>query len=316
MKRFLFVIGALLVAATACDRGPCADCLEEMAPHHVSMEADEGRSILYVFSRTGALVDSYSSTDGLFDFYLTDEIYDFVVVSGKEGLPRSGVTKKGLLSLPSLLADNADGCFVMVGALPDHLIEADEKITVEVRRLAAKVSCTIHTAFTGALAQLPFQVEDLYLTNVNGSCTLADTAPCPPSESLWFNKMDLEDPPQAGCPSVLLHKPLGRRMAASDSLDCGASLYAYPNASPDSYDRSRWGSRSTRVVVKAVLGGRTTYYPVTLDPVKPNYHYRVDLTISNYGVEHPEDPVSAYSGVDASIAVEAWNDGGSLRGLY
>ena len=68
--------------------------------------------------------------------------------------------------------------------------------------------------------------------------------------------------------------------------------------------------------MKAKLGGRTTWYPVTLEPVQRNRHYHVDLTISNYGVEHPEDPVTAYSGVAASVFVEDWTDGGTLQGLY
>lgn len=316
MKRFLFVIGALLAAGVACDREPCADCREELAAHHVCLDADDAHSVLYVFSRTGALVDSYGAPDGLFDFYLTDEIYDFVVVAGKDDLPRTGVTKPDLFALSSLLSDNADGRFVMVGALSDHLVEADEKITVEVRRLIAKVTCTIRTDFKGALARKPFWVEDLYLTNVTGSCPLAAKDHHPASEALWFNRMDLEDPPQPGCPFTLLYGHIGRPMAASDSLVCAPSLYAYPNASPDSHDRSRWGSRCTRVVVKARLGDRTTYYPVTLEEVRPNHHYHVDLTISNYGVEHPEDPISAYAGVAAAVSLAPWGDGGVLEGRY
>ena len=113
-----------------------------------------------------------------------------------------------------------------------------------------------------------------------------------------------------------LQAHLDRRMAASDSLTDGPCFYPFPNESPDSHDRTKWGSRCTRLVVRATLGGRTTYYPVTFQRIERNHHYAVDLTISNYGVEHPEDPVSSYAGVAASVTVAEWSDGGSLQGRY
>ena len=153
MKRFLFVTGALLVAALGCDREPCAVCTEEFQARHVSLalagcalptkssdsqspeESWVAESVLYVFSRTGALVDSYASTEGRFDFYLTDELYDFVVVANRTDLPRTEVSEETLSALPVRLADNAVGNFQMAGSLAKHLIEADEKITVEVSHL-------------------------------------------------------------------------------------------------------------------------------------------------------------------------------------
>ncbi|MBR0223888.1 MAG: FimB/Mfa2 family fimbrial subunit [Bacteroidales bacterium] len=334
MKRFLFVIGALLAAAAGCDREPCAACTEELPARHVILdlggsairtkspdvpslaESNVVRSLLYVFSRNGSLVDSYSSSDGRFDFYLTDELYDFVVVANKADLPRSGITKAELFATPALLSENAPGSFIMAGVLSAHRIEADEKITVEVKRLVDKISCTIRTAFTGALAGKEFRVEEIYLTNVVGFHDLGLSDMQPASSALWYNRMEREDPPQAGCPVDLLQARLDVRMAASDSLVCEPAFYPYPNASPDSHDRTQWGSRCTRFVVRATLGGRTTWYPVTLEQLQPNYHYQIDLTVSNYGVEHPEDPLSAYAGVVASVSVAEWTDGGSLQGLY
>ena len=334
MKRLLFVIGVLLATAAGCDREPCAACTDAFTPRHVSLELDGSaagtktpdvpsldesnvvRSFLYVFSRTGALVDRYSSADGRFDFYLTDEVYDFVVIVNKADLPRTEISETDLLAAPARLSDNAVGNFVMAGRLASHLIEADEKITVEVERLVAKVSYTIRTAFTGALAEKDFRVEDIYLTNVVGENDLAASLRQPSAAAVWYNRMDLDDPPQTDAPVELLQARVGRWMAASDSLVSGPVFYPYPNESVDSHDRTQWGSRCTRFVVRATLGGRVTYYPVTLERVQRNRHYQVDLTIANYGVEHPEDPVSAYSGVAASVSVADWTDGGALQGLY
>lgn len=334
MKRFLFVTGALLVAALGCDREPCAVCTDEFQARHVSLalagcalptkssdsqspeESWVAESVLYVFSRTGALVDSYASTEGRFDFYLTDELYDFVVVANRTDLPRTEVSEETLSALPVRLADNAVGNFQMAGSLAKHLIEADEKITVEVSRLVGKVSYTIRTAFTGTLAGKEFRVEDIYLTNVSGENDLGLSRCAPTSDALWYNRMDLDDPPLPDYPARLLQAHLDRRMAASDSLTDGPCFYPFPNESPDSHDRAKWGSRCTRLVVRATLGGRATYYPVTFPRIERNHHYAVDLTISNYGVEHPEDPVSSYAGVAASVTVAEWSDGGSLQGRY
>ncbi len=333
LKRFLFVTGALLVAA-GCDKEPCAACTEELAARHVSLEltgsalqtraldvpslaeSNVVRCLLYVFSRTGTLVDTYDSTDGRFDFYLTDEVYDFVVVANKTGLPRVAITKSDLLATITTLSENGVGNFVMVGALSDHLIEADEKITVEVTRLVGKVTCTIRTAFSGALASKPFIVEAIGLTNVVGQNTLALTDSIPEAAARWYNRMIFEEPPVADCPADLLYARLDIPLGASDSLASGHSFYPYPNASPDSHDRDNWGSRCTRFVVKAQLGGRTTWYPVTLERIRRNRHYHIDLTIAGYGVEHPEDPLTDYSGIAATVTVEDWTDGGNLQGIY
>ena len=334
MKRILFVIGALLVVASGCDREPCAACAEELEGHHVRLEltgsAVQTRALdvpslsesnvvrcrLYVFSRSGDLVGSYSSTDGRFDFFLTDETYDFVAVANKGGLPDGSVTKSALLETVTELAENAVGCFIMTGGLDNHLIEADEKITVEVRRLVGKVSYTVRTAFTGSLAQEPFVVEDIYLTTVTGSCALQPSQTAPAASDLWYNRMDLEAGAGPETLSDLLFGHVGASMKAVDSIVTGHSFYPYPNTSSDSHDKTQWTARATRFVVRASLAGRQTYYSVTLPDVRRNHHYHIDLTISNFGVEHPEDPLTDYSGVTPVVSVDDWDEGGSFLGEF
>ena len=334
MKRFLFVLGALLAAAAGCDKEPCASCTEDASLRHVSLslagcrpvtrssgvtveeESRVEQGVLYVFTRTGLLVGSYPSSDGRFDFYLTDETYDFVAVVNKDVLPAAPPTREALLATVTTLSENAVGHFVMAGRLDSHIIDADEKITVEVSRLVAKITCRVRTAFTGSLAGKEFVVEDLYLTNVAGENDLALSLAAPESSATWYNRMDLSEDASGRHPSTFLHEHLDRAMAACDSLGDGLCFYAYPNASADSHDRKQWGSRCTRFVVRSTLDGRRCYYPVTLPQVLPNRHYHIDLTISNYGLEHPEDPESAYAPVAAVISVEDWSDGGDSQGLF
>lgn len=334
MKRFLFVTAVLLAAAAGCDREPCAECSEDPVPRHVTLTLDgcgpatrsadispeaEGRVSrcqLYVFSRGGSLVGSYPSPDGIFELYLTDETYDFVAVANKEVLPSAPPTKESLLSTVTTLSENDTSRFVMVGKLENHLIMADEKITVEVSRLVAKVTCCVRTAFTGILAERPFEVEDIYLTNVAGENDLALSHSVPDASGTWYNRLDLAQTGNAGHPAEFLHEKIGRQMAASDSLGDGLCLYAYPNASADSHDKDRWGSRCTRFVVRATLAGKRFFYPVTLEEVRPNRHYHIELTIAGYGFDHPEDQVSPYGSLAASVTVFPWIEGGDFIGDF
>ena len=264
------------------------------------LEDQATQCLLYVFSRSGHLVNCYQSSDGRFDFFLTDETYDFLAVANKDALPLYGVGKAELCQTETTLAENGEGGFVMVGRLDNHLIESDEKITVEMQRLVAKLSYALHTEFSDPLLAASFRVDDLFLTNVSGVNKLALTDSLPASQSLWYHRMNLED--GDGVPTELLRG--------------GPCFYAYPNASPDSHDKTQWGSRCTRFVVKATLAGRTTYYPVTLEKVRANHHYHIDLTVAGFGVDHPEDLPGDYSGFRASLQVVPWQSGTSLQGQF
>ena len=91
---------------------------------------------------------------------------------------------------------------------------------------------------------------------------------------------------------------------------------AYPNHFPDNRGRDSWSPRPTRLVVEAMLAGRKTYYPVTLENVERNRHYAVTLTVSNFGVDHPEDLPDKYADIGFSLAVEEWGEGTTLEGIY
>lgn len=332
MKRILIGICAFLSVAAGCEKEPCTVCAEAGSMRHISLhltgssqqtkvldvpslsESNVVRCDLFVFDRDGAMVDRYRSTDGRFDFYLTDETYDFVAVANKSDLPDRMMSESELLSSLTTLAENAVGNFVMVGRLAGHRIESDETLTVEVQRRVAKVSYSIHTALPGDLAEAGFRIEDIYLTNVSGACALDGT---PHKEtSLWYNKMDLEGTASAEGPYALLSGHIGQSMTAADHIASGHVFYPYPNDLPDSRDKTRWEGRCTRFVVRAVLGGRTTWYPVTLEEVRANCHYHIDLTITNFGVEHPEDPLSDYTSVRIAVTADDWTEGGSLEGNY
>ena len=327
----MLAVGVVLALATACEGDSCQECPDVAELRHVHLSLDgslvqtrvtgvtEGQEAavtectLFVFSRDGRLVNSYVSGSGLFDFYLTDETYDFFAVVNKGQLPGS-VTRDELLALSTTLAENAPGHFVMVGSLPNHVIQSDEKITVGVHRIVSKVSYKIRTAFTGTLATKAFSIDEIYLTNVAGATNLRLSGQ-PDGSGIWHNRLN-RNPDSEDRLDDLLYGALSVAMAPVDSIWTGHTFYLYPNSSPDTHDKSAWSPRCTRFVVKATLDGKTTYYPVTIPVAGNNKHYHIDLTISNYGVEHPEDLPEKNEYVDAAVSVSEWEDGGTIHGEY
>lgn len=337
------VLGLSAVCLTGCET-KCDSCEQTGELRHVSLdltgsavqtkavdvpslsESNVVKCLLYVFSSQGPLTQVYSSTDGSFDFYLTDNTYDFVAVVNKADLPEgdnaANLTKKDLMSRITVMNDNAVGSFVMCGTLDGHVIQADEKITIEVRRVIAKVTYKVRTQFKGSLAEKDFVVEDIYMTNVVGSNDLAVTLNTPAANDSWFNRMNAEDQSMAGYPADLLFGHIGKKFAqpkdsVATEMSPGHTFYVYPNATaPDNHDKTVWTPRCTRFVVKATLDGKTTYYPVTIGEVARNKHYHIDLTISNYGVDHPEDLPEKMEYVEAMIRIADWEDGGIIRSSY
>ena len=279
-------------------------------------ESNIVRCLLYVFDPAGSFVGRYDSTDGNFDFYLTGETYDFVAVANKADLPQAPQSRATLLSETVTLAEQGPGCFVMAGTLDGQPVTEDTTLAIEVSRLVGKVSFTIRTALAGALAREEFVVEEIFLTNVAGQTVLDSAAAFSAASGCWYNRMGLEEQPGSTPLADLLGSRLARRMAAQDTLVSGPVFYACPNASSDSYVRDAFGPRRTRFVVKARLGGRTFYYPVTLEAVRPNTHYHVDLTIAGYGLDHPEDNPQEYSPLRVVITVSDWLDGGEFIGDF
>ena len=62
--------------------------------------------------------------------------------------------------------------------------------------------------------------------------------------------------------------------------------------------------------------GGLHYYPVTIPRVRANHHYHIDLTIANFGVDHPEDLPQDYNGFQARLHVVPWTSGASLQGNF
>ena len=225
----------------------------------------------------------------------------------------SGVsTKSALLGKTSNLKDNTPSKIQMRGSLR-KTITGSTSLSIPVDRLAARVDLeSITAAFTSdAHKAMDFTVDDIFLENVVGSCTLGGTAL---TGGTWYNRMKLE----GGEADHLLHDVVGRKIQTggrATPYSTVHSFWCYPNPSADSQSGS-WGARYTRLTVKATLGGTVYWYPINIPSPQANTLYKVtNLKITGPGSDSPDRPVTKGT-VSFSITVSPWEPGFSQNVEY
>lgn len=280
---------------------------------------------LFVFSQEGVQIDQWSAADGNFEFYLTDGIYEFIAVVNYDGeLPDKKATREDLLAFRVPIEKSSLGNFVMVGRLREHVIEADEKITIEVRRLVSKVSFMIESAFEDYMASYDFTIDGIYMTNIVGDVNLGVTDSVLVDTRKWYDQMNYDASVAQECPwpEEMYYGSFRKKLEPGEQAVSGHVFYIYPNASGDNHDKEVFSPRCTRFVVAAKLNGRRTYYPVTLYDkethvgVLQNKHYHVVVTVKNWGYDHPEDDPSEYGAMEVSFKVMDWGDGGWQQKVF
>ena len=187
------------------------------------------------------------------------------------------------------LADCAAGNIVMSGMIVRELT-ASSTVTMEVERLAAKVGVSqISTAFElDQHKQMTFDIKAIYLINVAGEKAYLDQN----EPSKWYNLGRHE----AGNTLGFLRDDVASGVvAAGSSYTKEHYFYCYPNLT----------DTKTRLVVEAMVGGYTYYYPVTLDAVDANTSYDYNLTITRLGSDSPDVPVEEGT-VTFTVTVKDW----------
>ena len=61
----------------------------------------------------------------------------------------------------------------------------------------------------------------------------------------------------------------------------------------------------TRLVIEALIGDRTYYYPITLEEVESNKSYSYNVTLRHLGTDSPDQPLE-YGDVDFALEVTPW----------
>ena len=212
-----------------------------------------------------------------------------------------------LMTKRSSLSDNAADALVMEGMCPLE-IESTENVKVEVHvtRKVAKVKLVeVATAFDiEQYRNAPFSISSVYLINVPADNSYF-TGSVP---QVWFNKSGYD----AADDNTLIYDEVSDPMVEPSAMYFAENtFFCYPTTvENDSFDE-QWSPRNTRLVVEAVLGDQTYYYPVTLPKLEQNKSYEVSLTITRPGSYVPDAIVDKFA-AEFTVVVEDWVSGGSV----
>ena len=265
-----------------------------------------------------AYVDADTETSGITIKTTTGSKTIWAVVNGPN---LSRVTTLDELRNTSIdLGDNsksADKGFVMAGSTSFVLGKDNSSVSISVSRFVARITLqTITCELPSAYGMIT--IKNVMLTNVVGNQNLAGDA----AITTWYNKMGREQNNlnQSIIDGVLYQPAWSDLTFASlnESLGTGwvyfpftpPTFYTYPNNT--TYDVEGWDStftdRKTRLVVTAVIGSETYYYPIVLDSPARNTANTIDLTITGLGSKDPDEPVQKEA-LNVSVAIEEWASG-------
>lgn len=264
---------------------------------------------IFVFRKDGEL-DAYASSEtssGIKISCTTGE-KDIVAIVNAPDL-KSYSTKSDLLAAKSLLADNSLENFVMTGEKLDQPISAEDVVTIEVKRLVARVAVNkITPNFTSpAYRDMEFKVVRIYAVNVVGDiCYSGSSEP-----TLWHNQMKYT----AGETDALIYDDIeDTAMTPANPYSGSRAFYVYPNRTETDSQSNTFGPRYTRLVIETTLGGKTYYYPVSIKGIERNKTYNItDLTITRPGSLSPDVPVTAYECTFGITVVEEWQEGADFE---
>lgn len=228
-----------------------------------------------VFRKDG-LLDAYAkSTSASLSMTCTEgERTVYAIVNGAD---MSSVSTKAALDGKVLdLSENAPNKLVMMGSRTVTL-PSESAVTVDVVRFVSRIVINkISRNFeSAALGAQDFQIKRIYVSNAAGTVDYAKSK----TPSKWYNAGDTKTDLEA----LLSDSLMSVSVANTKSYSTPHYFYTLPNS-----------SASTKLVIEAVLGGKTYYYPVTLPALESNKSYEIaGLTVKRPGADQPGGEVSS-----------------------
>ena len=207
----------------------------------------------------------------------------------------------------SLLEDNSPTSFVMSGYTTIELKTNEKRnVNVNVIRKVAKVELSGLEVDIDIpqYSEKTFKILSVYLINVSAQMPYFETT----APTLWYNKLGYDSENS----NELIYDDMGGVVVSSESpYTAKNTFYCYPNnTEKDTFD-TIWSPRRTRLVVEAMLGDKTYYYPVTLPTIAQNKIYKVFLTITRPGSESPDSVVDKFT-IGCNVAIWDWETGGTV----
>ena len=323
MKKKIFYVMAAVALLSACEG---KDALEQRPDERekVSLEVvmsssettkvtgaggDEEKSVsdyqVFVYDRSSGKLEAYDTPDPSAEsvtLKCTTGDKDIVVLANAPDMS-SKTSYAEFLAATSYLSDNSVGNLVMEGHAACTITSAVNSVTVNVRRVVAKVVLEeIKVDFESDVYDgMDFVLKNAYLTNVAADKKyLADGKAAP---TTWYNKVFRTS--DAAVDALVFDSLGNTELDNPDEYTDKHHFYCYPNPHVEDTFSTEWSPRPTRLVVEAQLGDDLYYYPVSLPVLKQNTRYHVSLKIVRPGATSPEQDMDRYA-ASFTIKVEEW----------
>lgn len=251
----------------------------------------------------------------------------YVVVNANDGARdvKEIANEQQLLDRVTLLGENTPSKFLMIGSKAVTTTASFETTVSVYRMVAAIVVDKVNVNFSSPALQESGElvITDMFLSNVTGRNNYGNTTAWASLESAyWYNQLGTDASRAAASEQVRTltqETGLSIRLKHGESTPDGQthSFYCYPNDCPHK-EGAPFTQRSTKLVFKATLNGKTYYYPCDLSrannngdsvyDLKANYKYHVTMNVNRPGSEDPDNPV-ILSTATFHIQVEDWATG-------
>lgn len=266
-------------------------------------EAAVGKLQVFVFRSDGALEATSSANASSVTMSTTT---GSKTVAALVNAPSVSVTTlSGLEAEVSDLSDNGLGAFVMYGS-EEKEITGDASVNVTVTRLVAKIQIQkITNAITQSeYASKTMTIDEIFVLNAAGDALYTRASYVP---TKWYN---FKDPETSGACDALLRETLtGKTLANSASLTENHTFYCYANPTATDTTEDNTSARFTRLVVKASVDGKTSYYPMSIADIEANHKYIItELTITRLGSDDPDTPITTEDAT-FTVTVADWEEG-------
>ncbi len=243
---------------------------------------------VFVF-RDGSL-DAYGKGENTSSITLTCTSGERVVYAMVNAPDLSSITSQE--DLEGYMIDlnaNTPSSLVMYGK-QSVTLPVESSVSISVKRMVSRivVKKVTRNFESSALAALGFSIKAIYVMNASGNANILGNA-----NTKWYNGSSNT----ADLPSLLYDAVSSGDIKNNAVYSTSHYFYAMPN------DNS---VKVTMVVIEAVLGGRTFYYPIELPALGSNHSYEISgITIKRPGSDSPDKPVST-SDITFSVSVVDW----------
>lgn len=260
---------------------------------------------VFVFTSNGTLESYKSATTGNLEIACTRGSKQVVaLVNAPVIRDITSITSISALSgqVTTLLGDNKAKSFYMYGMKHVSVDAASVAVTLEVKRLVAKV---VIQKITNRIAvsqykSSPIEVTGIYLINVASALEFSGRGD--PTD--WLNKR--KNTMKSDC--LFYEKPTSCYIECDESESKAHYFYCYPNPVENDTADAEWSPRHTRLVVETRIGNNTFYYPITLPKLAANTVYTIgELTITRTGALDP-DVIDVTGSATFTITVAPWNN--------